>query len=135
MDFSLAWPIDSPAFETNFFDYWRTVEDDDRRNQKSDYVVQILIRHLKSILNSAGQLGCQAESTTFQMAYQKETSLKCDWGVLEPEICWSGSCPIANYEIFNLVTLKLRSLGIYAAIARLSFDTSIRVDLSLEGGG
>ena len=74
MDFSLAWPIDSPAFETNFFDYWRTPEDDDRRNQKSEYVVQILVRHLKSILNSAGQLGCQAESTTFQMAYNKETS-------------------------------------------------------------
>ncbi|MEG3939738.1 MULTISPECIES: hypothetical protein [unclassified Microcoleus] len=38
-------------------------------------------------------------------------------------------------RFLTYVTLKLRSLGIYAAIARLSFDTSIRVDLSLEGGG
>jgi len=34
MNFTIAWSIDSSAFETNGFDYWRTPEDNDRRNEK-----------------------------------------------------------------------------------------------------
>jgi hypothetical protein len=106
VDFSLAWSIDSPAFEANFFDYWRTPEDDDRRNQKSEYVVQILVRHLKSILNSAGQLVCQAESTTFQMAYNKETSGRATGGLGVGDLP-QWQLPWGELSGFSFITLEL----------------------------
>ena len=38
-------------------------------------MVEQMVGHLKLILNSADNYTVQAESTTFQMAYHKETSL------------------------------------------------------------